>query len=46
MKKICKGREEQKQWATAHFSFSVAIESPGCDKDACVTVSANSARAS
>ena len=26
MKKNCKGREEQKQWATAHFGFSVEIE--------------------
>ena len=31
--KIYKGIEEQKQWVTAHFSFSVTIEILCCDRD-------------
>ena len=52
--KNCKGREEQKQWATTHFGFSIAIdfgllvatESPSRDRAMCATVLARVARAS
>ena len=44
--KNSKGREEQKQWATAHFDFSVAIESLGPDRVSHAAVGAGAARAS
>ena len=33
MKKIENGRDEQKQWANAHFGFSVATKSLCCDRE-------------